>query len=299
MMRNPDRMARGILRSVFTVPLGAVAAVLFGIGLMSATAKLQDEPKPRESSVEAPAVSGIKIDGDLKDWPAAMPRYPVRKIFIDPPSLDYGGLKDADLSTSPDLSVAFSVGYDPNEELIYLAVIVRDDKLVVGNTTHLDTDALEVYIDGLHSERSIPFPQTQPWWENIDLSTVPVQQYIAIPGPGKIYGTNYETNPILMAGDLKKTRTRMAFRRVGDVTTYEWAIQPFDVYPDQPTRLEPGKRIGFDLAVCDRDAPITSDGGYNEPEDNRLSWIYWGPKWAGIKVFNAGNLGEIVLGKAP
>ena len=93
-------------------------------------------------------MGGITIDGDLKDWPAAMPRYPIRRILSWAPYMGYGGLKDADLSTSPDLSAAFSVGYDPKEQLIYLAVIVRDDKLVVGNTSHLDTDAVEVYVDG-------------------------------------------------------------------------------------------------------------------------------------------------------
>jgi hypothetical protein len=39
---------------------------------------------------------------------------------------------------------------------------------------------------------------------------------------------------------------------------YECATQPFDQYPDQPTHLKPGKRIGFDLAVVDKDAPASS-----------------------------------------
>jgi hypothetical protein len=35
----------------------------------------------------------------------------------------------------------------------------------------------------------------------------------------------------------------------------ERAIQVFERYPDRPTRLEPGKRIGFDVSVADRDTP--------------------------------------------
>jgi hypothetical protein len=124
-----------------------------------------------------------------------------------------------------------------------------------------------------------------------------VQQYVAIPGPGKVYGSTYDTNPVLLAGDLRRTRTRMAFRREAGVTTYEWAIQPFDRYPDQPTRLVPGKRIGFDVAVADKDVPATSMQGRNEPEEDKVAWIYWGQEWAGMKVLNAGNLGEIVLAK--
>jgi hypothetical protein len=37
----------------------------------------------------------------------------------------------------------------------------------------------------------------------------------------------------------------------------------------------------------------------NEAEEDRLAWVYWGPKWNGMKVFNPGNLGEIVLGSIP
>ncbi len=280
--------------SKYPARLAVCVAALMGLGLRTASA--QDQSRRRESSVEAPVMSGITIDGDLKDWPAAMPRYPIGKIFIAP-QVGYGGLKDVDLSTSPDLSAAFSVGYDPREQVIYLAVIVRDDTLIVGNTSYLDTDAVEVYVDGAHDELNIPVPPKSPWYEHYDLSNIPVQQYVGIPGAGKVYGTKYDTNPVLLAGDLKKTKTRMAYRREGDVTTYEWAIQPFDRYPSEPTELVPGKRIGFELAVADKDVPARSPEAMNEPEEDRLAWIYWGPQYAGMKVFNAGNLGELVLGR--
>jgi formylglycine-generating enzyme required for sulfatase activity len=253
----------------------------------------------RDASAVAVPVRGITIDGDLKDWPVAMPRQSILKLLTGVGTYGSGELEHADLSTSPDLSVVFTAGYDLKEQLVYLAVIVRDDKLVVGNTSHLDTDAVEVYIDGLHSERRIPRPEGNPWSEKIDLSALPVQQYVAIPGPGKIYGSKSDTNPVLMAGDVRRTRTRMAFRREHDITTYEWAIQVFDVYPDRPTKLEPGKRIGFDLAVADRDVPASSLPGVIEPEKDRLDWIYWGPKWNGIKTLDAGNLGELILGDEP
>jgi hypothetical protein len=94
---------------------------------------------------------------------------------------------------------------------------------------------------------------------------------------------------------VKKTATRMAFRREGDITTYEWAIQVFDRYPDEPTRLEPGKRIGFDVAVADedmKDGEVSPDGA---TQGNRLDWIYWGPQWNGVKHLNANLLGELIL----
>ena len=160
---------------------------------------------------------------------------------------------------------------------------------------------MEVFVDGLHSDRRIARPPGgYSWHENIGLSDLPVQQYVAIPGEGKVYGMEYGTNPTLISGDLKKTQTRMAYRRKGDVTTYEWAIRVFDQYPDKPAKLEPGKRIGFDLAISDRDIPAMSPGTQaqiEEPEEYRRAWLYWNPTWDGMKVLNAGSLGELVLGR--
>ena len=83
------------------------------------------------------------------------------------------------------------------------------------------------------------------------------------------------------------------------MTTYEWAIQAFDRYPDTPTELVPGKSIGFDLAVVDKDLPpgTVKPPGKKAPPD--YDWIYWGPTWKGMKVLDAGNLGELVLGGTP
>src|SRR5262245_21722366 len=109
-----------------------VLAVCLGLGpgLVGSGLAQDDEIKPdRKASVEAPALTGITIDGDLKDWPPAMPRYAIKHLHNLPPYYGFNGLDGADLSTSPDLSAAFSVGYDPKEQVIYLAVIVCDDKL--------------------------------------------------------------------------------------------------------------------------------------------------------------------------
>jgi hypothetical protein len=264
-------------------------------------------PGPHRPSVDAPALSGITIDGDLKDWPAALPRYPIRNMHAFPTITGPGRREHAFLSTSPELSAAFSVGYDPKEQLIYLAVIVRDDQLIVGNTSAWDTDAVEVYVDGLRSETVRAFPQEPNWAENMDAGETPVLQYIGLPGKGPVYGVRKsageersgEDNPILMLGDIKKTRTRMAFRREGDVTTYEWAIQAFDHYPDKPTKLLPGVQIGFDVVVVDKDKPAQTPQAANEPDEDRQAWVSWGPSWRMLKYFDAANLGEIVLGRAP
>lgn len=243
--------------------------------------------------IAASAIEGITIDGDLKDWPATLPRYPVRKMLYGPPFHGYNGLKNADLSTSPDLSIAFSVGFSPREQLLYLAVVVRDDKLIVGHDSYLASDAIEVFVDGQNSRKDIPFPVQEPWWEHYDIAKMTVQQYVGIPGEGRIYGSKYDTNPIFLGGDLARTKTRMAYRREGDITTYEWAIQPFDKYPDEPTKLEPGKTLGFDLTIVDRDV----ERKVPESVDDLAAWVYWGPSWRGAKAFMASSLGEVVLAK--
>ena len=262
----------------------------------------------RTQSVEAPVLSEITIDGDLKDWPAAMERHSIRNLHSFPPTNGPGGLEHAFLTTSPDLSAAFSIGYDRKEQLIYLAVIVRDDQLIVGNTSPWDTDAVEVYIDGLHSDKVMPMPRDANWGDEFNVSEAPLLQYVGLPGKGPVYGLKRsagedrspDDNPSLMFGDIHKTKTKMAFRRVGDVTTYEWAIQAFDHYPDKPTKLLPGIKIGFDIVVLDKDTPAKTPRAASDPEEDRAAFVMWGPPLKGVfKPFNAGSLGEIVLGRTP
>jgi len=265
-------------------------------------------PVGRRPLGEAPVISGITVDGDLKDWPPAMERHGIKNLHIFPTTNGRGGLENAVLTTSPDLSASFSIGYDPKAQLLYLAVIVRDDKLVIGHTSPTDSDALEVYVNGSNSLETIERPQDPDWLENLDASAVHTQQYLALPDPkGPVHGitktSGQERSPndslVLAFGDVKKTRTKMAYRREGDVTTYEWAIQAFDKYPDKPTLLAPGVTIGFDLVISDKDEAAKSDRAQNDPEEERAAWISWGPSVeAGqLKVFNPTKTGEIVLGR--
>src|SRR5262249_12062349 len=124
----------------------------------------------REPAAYASPLTGIIIDSQLDDWSAAIPRCPIDKLLdLDPTdALGDGGLRNANLWTSPDLRAAFSVGYDPEEQLIYWAVIVRDDNLVIGHESHLDTDAVEVYVEGLRSNRQIPYPSSTDAFYNLD-----------------------------------------------------------------------------------------------------------------------------------
>ncbi len=260
----------------------------------------------RSRSADAPALAGITIDGDLTDWPAAMPRHAIDNIHQFPNTNGPGPREHGFLSTSADLSACFSVGYDPREQVIYVAIVVRDDALVVGNTSPWDTDSVEIYLDGLHGETVANIPNVANWDQTLEAGDTPALQYIGIPGKGRVYGVTKsvgqergEENPLLTMGDIKKTKTKMAFRRVGDVTTYEWAVQPFDHYPDQPTRLGPGVQIGFDIVICDKDKPAQSARAVNDPENDRSAYVSWGPSWRRLKHLDAANLGELILGRVP
>jgi len=217
----------------------------------------------------APVLEQIAIDGDLTDWPAQSLRYPVinHNQIYGPTDLD-----EADLMHSSDLTAYFMVGYSPAEQLLYVAVSARDDSLVLG-TNPWDQDAVEIYVDGDHSGGFIQEPE---------LSHL---QYVVVPGDAT-YRLDIDENPKLEGGEMDKTLTQVAYRRQGDIITYEWAVQVFDRYPDLPTRLIQGKTIGFDIVVVD-----------NDGEEYPSAWVCWAPVVGG-KVVNADLLGDLVLGDA-
>ncbi len=229
----------------------------------------------------AAPLSGIRIDGKLDEWPKDMVHYYILNNRI--PFANYGenGLAGADLTTSPNLSPYFMAGYNADAGLLYVAVVVRDDRLVVDSKSPWTSDAVEIYVDGTHKGREYQGP-----WPD-DPSVLPALQYYAIPGQGAAYGDPEGMNPAMACGSIRRTRTQMVYARTGDVTVYEWAIQVFDRFPDTPTKLLPGRRIGFDVAVVDKDY-----------EQEKPAWVCWGPAGS-LKMLDSGKLGDLVLGRDP
>src|SRR5262249_17609949 len=62
--------------------------------IVFASDRIDRRPR-RIPSVDAPALSGITVDGDLKDWPAAMERHAIRNLQAFPPRNGPGGLEHA------------------------------------------------------------------------------------------------------------------------------------------------------------------------------------------------------------
>ncbi len=237
----------------------------------------------RSPSAIATPLSNIVVDGHLEDWPSDLPQIPIRTMLVG-----NGGYDTKTRKNGNDPEASFRVGYDRKTQLIYLAVTVPDNDQVgkAGDPWH--TDAVEVYVDGDPNDQPAT-PAARSWDNNTkDPLKMPVLQYAGIPGTGGTYGDSHNRNPSLVYGNIANTGTQMKFQRSGEVTTYEWAIQAFDHYPDTPTRLAPGKRLGFDLAIVDKD------------RDRALpTWISWGPSPVFFKGVEPSNLGELILGDGP
>lgn len=224
-------------------------------------------------------LSGITIDGRLDDWPPAMPRYPIQNVLSR--INDYRSSVDG----PEDVEAEFQAGYNPKDGRIYLAVLVRDDELVVRNSgSVVANDAVEIYLQG---RRPDPRPTGKTWGDRsraMAAEEMPILQYVGLPGNFVPYGDRFGDNPALLYTATRERRSEMKFQHSGNVTTYEWAVQPYDEYPGKPTRLEPGKTIGLEIAVVDRDS-----------RRSKAAFLTWGEPPRVFKGFEPETLGELEI----
>ena len=101
------------------------------LAVLLAALSVGEPPRPTAAGLPeylalALPIYGITVDGDLSDWPREIPALPIRNEFGIYGPTDTEG---TDLDTSEDLSPSFRVGYDPQEQLLYVAVEVGDDAL--------------------------------------------------------------------------------------------------------------------------------------------------------------------------
>jgi RNA polymerase sigma factor (sigma-70 family) len=250
----------------------------------------------RSSSAVASPLARITIDGRLDDWPGRLRHYPIGNQF-GVGRLDNMAYDTRRREALHDPDGYFMVGYDAGAGLIYVAVVVRDDENTLIDDVNrtddrvcLDTDAVEIFVDGAFSDRKIERKEGEGLADRrarLDAARMPVLQYVGVPGPTPAYGDPSGANPALVYGRIERTRTVMRYRREGDVTTYEWAVQAFDQYPDRPARLHPGARLGFDVAIVDKD------------RTGRPAYLTWGPVPPYFKGYDAGTLGELILADGP
>jgi RNA polymerase sigma factor (sigma-70 family) len=246
-----------------------------------------EEPPPepiRTPQAVARPMSGITIDGRLDDWPEGLPRYPIRNLLTRMP----GSYRDT-IAGPLDNDADFMVGYDTTAGLIYLAVVVRDDDPVIKQPSSArDNDAVEVYVDGNFSDRSMELPESGDWPAFLDAAKMPVLQYVGLASKRPAYGDRFGANPSLVYSRTREPHTRMKYRSDGRVTTYEWAVKVYDRFPDRPTNLDPGKRIGLEIAVVDKDSDRADP-----------AFLTWGSPPKVFKGFDARSLGELFLAGGP
>ena len=278
----PTLHARAVMSTL--VLCASITVVGFGVYRADGQSERRPEPPPatRNPSAVAYALNGITIDGRLDDWPKDLRVYPIRNQLVTNSSYN-----SEERDTSQESDAYFMVGYDREAELIYLAVVVPDKDVIAKPGSATGTDAVEVYIDGTFSNRTTENP-SKDWNQALDAATMPVLQYAAVPGQVAAYGDPWNGNPSLLYAHKRQTSTKMKYRHADHVTTYEWAIKAYNRYPDLPTRLHSGKRLGFEVAVVDKDDPKV-----------RPYFLTWGEPPAVFKGFDAGSLGELILVDQP
>jgi uncharacterized protein (TIGR02145 family) len=181
-------------------------------------------------------ISGITIDGKLDDWPKNMEIYTVEGV--DP---RYGNPKPP--RGPDDFSASFRVGYNLKANVLYVAVVVRDEDVAVYPDAPdiRNQDVCGIYIDADNSGGDKE-------GQNIKGS----QLYVMVPGPGK-WTMQQDGNPAINKGNTKASGIQGAFSYDGQTIVYEWSIPLFESFPDKRLTIQPGKTIGFDFLITDAD----------------------------------------------
>ncbi len=222
-----------------------------------------------DHTAHAIPITGITIDGRLDDWPKQMVVY-----SIDWVSPEY--YKPEPPQGPEDMTASFRVGYDAGDNVLYVAIVVRDDDWVIDSQkgSFTDQDLTEIYIDADHSGGDAANMQMP--------GSKDAQQYVMVAGPSRLYGFGSVTNDFMLnAGDTRASGVYAASLRVGQYTVYEWAIPLWSSFPDQRYSIKTGAVIGFDAVVTDADG------------DELGNWVAWTA--GALKLANSDRLGDLVL----
>lgn len=197
------------------------------------------------TSALAYPIKNIRIDGNLSDWADAK-RYAI--------ALEQSDIKP---KGADDLSAFFMIGYNLSEKALYVAIAVTDNDYVSDTTKRVSwnsQDALQLYLDVRHlvegsGVTSFLYSES---YKNIDSN-----KWDAATG----------------LGGWDKVDVKM--KREGAKRIYEWKLNLGEA-------IQPGRSIGFDMLVFDKDA----DG---------FGWNAWGPGEG--KYQNSNALGDIIFMK--
>ena len=223
-------------RAVGVVP--GVGVVLASVAVLAAAGGASPAFTHNGSVASAYPIGGVRIDGDLSDWPEGLPAQRVETYFGSLP----GGPADLDAD--------FTVAHDEDSGDLLVAVRVRDDAHVQPTRGGIELgDSCYVYLDRTHATTGLA-----PEWVGAALVVEPE------PGSEMRPGTVREEASEPGSG----ARASVAVQRVGDVTSYEWRIELDPRHRVGEARI--GTTLGLEVMVWDVDQP----GG-------EARFAMWGP----------------------
>lgn len=194
-------------------------------------------------------VEGIVVDGDLSDWPQGMIRYP---LAYDPYQREH-------FADSTDFVGDFRVAYDPENNLLYVAVEAGDDFVVPdagdGEILPWSQDSCELFLELSHNQDKVR----------------PVQYFLR--GPTlEVYGRELRAEAEVVA---KAQWAEQGWQ-------VEWAVDIGQLSQGE-VELASGMGLGFDIMVFDNDAG-------EEESDRFIAWSVGADKF-----LNSNALGDLIL----
>jgi len=197
--------------------LSAIKHILFLTGLLSLLTPVWVQAHTGALAFGYP-LAGITIDGDLSDWPAALPRYPIAVPE-----------NSATVPDSSDFYASFRVGFNPQESLLYLAVEVQDQSTVADTTGGRNVWAMDGCVVGL------------------DLGhAAEIQHFFFMEHGGIQQVRGPEGRPVPLES------LHMVVKRYGTRHVYEWQIDVGKLDQEQVV-LQPGTALGLNLQLGDVD----------------------------------------------
>ena len=193
-------------------------------------------------------INSISIDGDLSDWSNKAKIHQIGHIA-------YGGTP----RRSEDFSGTIRLGYNLQNQSLYIAAEIFDDEFVVN--------------------------PAEPFWFNHDLQVLYLDPEHSVEGSGVIgYEITLDTQKIVHQDNMpfypqvKKAswdNVEMKIKHQGNKIVYEWRVF-------LGSQLRVGKTIGFDYGIMDKDT------------DEDLFWLSWGA-FVGSKHDNYKNIADLVI----
>ncbi len=96
-------------------------------------------------------IRGISIDGNLSDWPTGLMAYDIQKVELGEP-----------IDGEKDLEAHFRIGYNIEQNSIYIAVTIIDQSTVFDTTSQATwntQDGIELYLSTAHLKSGSPVIQ--------------------------------------------------------------------------------------------------------------------------------------------